>query len=585
MIRSASKRHGIFAGMEKKDNSVEIRLLLAFGLAGVVLFVSQYFLKPAAPPTPAVQTAGNQAQPAKPSEAASPVTADKPVPSAKPVNGKTPAAVAAKEIKADKEETVTVETNRYLVTFSNRGAVARSWILKSFKDSKGKPLDVVDQQSLGKVPDVFSVAFKGQAPATDINGQLFKMERSADGLGLTFDYSDGMLTAHKAFRFEAQDYLVKVTSNITASGAALLHSITWRGGFGDFTVISATAAQHTSRYDLTAEKLESQAVGDAKKGPISATGQYSFAAIEDAYFAAVFLPTDKVAIEQTTYADDIPNSEGKAEPHVGLGVGNNGLNQFSLFVGPKDTKLLEKVDPKLAQIVDWGWFGIIARPLFNILAWTSRELTHNYGWAIIVVTIGINFLLFPGRLSGIKSSKKMQAIQPQVKAINDKYKNLGMRDPRKSEQQQELMELYKKHDISVAGGCLPLLIQIPFLYAFYKVLSLSTEMRGAEWLWVSDLSRPETLALRALPLLLIITQFLQQKMTPPAPGMDPSQQKMMMMMPLVMGFMFYGASSGLVLYWLTGNIVGIGQQWILNKLTHTPAVETPKPGTSKKGRS
>jgi len=244
---------------------------------------------------------------------------------------------------------------------------------------------------------------------------------------------------------------------------------------------------------------------------------------------------------------------------------------------------LRRVDPKLEQVVDWGFFGIIAKPLFLVLNWTADHLAHNYGWAIVLVTVAINLVLFPLRISSMKSSKKMQALQPQIKAINEKYKNLSMRDPKKAEQNQEVMDLYKKNGVNPVGGCLPMLLQIPFLYAFYKVLSVSIEMRGAHWFWVADLSQPETLAIHILPILLVVTQFLTQRMTP-SPGMDPSQQKMMMIMPLVFGYMFYFASAGLVLYWLTGNVVGVAQQWLLNRSMPAPEAP-PAPLVKKKGRN
>jgi YidC/Oxa1 family membrane protein insertase len=170
----------------------------------------------------------------------------------------------------------------------------------------------------------------------------------------------------------------------------------------------------------------------------------------------------------------------------------------------------------------------------------------------------------------------MQALQPKVAAINAKYKELPMRDPRKTEQNTELMDLYKKNGVNPAGGCVPMALQIPFFIAFYKVLTVAIEMRGANWMWVHDLSQPETFALRILPIVLIVTQFLQQKMTP-NPGMDPAQQKMMLLMPLGLGYVFWFLSAGLVLYYLTSNLVGILQQLILNRGTPTltPVVAAP----------
>ena len=173
-----------------------------------------------------------------------------------------------------------------------------------------------------------------------------------------------------------------------------------------------------------------------------------------------------------------------------------------------------------------------------MLNWTADHLVHNYGWAIILVTVAINLLLFPLHFTSMKSSKKMQTLQPQIAAINAKYKDLSMRDPKKADQNQEIMDLYKREGVNPVGGCLPMVLQLPFFFAFYKVLSVAIELRGAHWLWVHDLSQPETLAIHVLPVMLIVTQFLTQKMTP-SPGVDPSQQKMMMVMPLVFGYMFY----------------------------------------------
>ena len=189
---------------------------------------------------------------------------------------------------------------------------------------------------------------------------------------------------------------------------------------------------------------------------------------------------------------------------------------------------------------------------------------RNFGWAIVVVTVAINFVLFPLKLSNMKSMRKMQALKPQIDTINARFKNIGLRDPKKGEQNEEVMALYKKHGVNPMGGCLPMLLQMPFFFAFYKVFTVSVEMRGAPWLWVTDLSQPEHWQIKILPLVMIASQFIMQKMTPQAGG-DPSQQKMMMFMPLVFGFMFYNFPSGLVLYYLTSNLVSMGQQWFFNK--------------------
>jgi YidC/Oxa1 family membrane protein insertase len=566
----------------KKEMSMEVRLLIAFGLMGLVLLVSQYFIKPAPAPTATKAGAAKSAQPVTAEAVLKPEPAPTPTPTPATATAAAKATEAVPEVKASAEETITVDTDLFHVVFSNRGAVVTSWVLKDYKDHAGKPLDLVYQPALARVPAPFAITFKGQAPV-DANKELFKADRSPDGMEVSFEFSDGRTLIKKSFHFEKKSYLVGVTSEVTQNGVPVPHLLTWRGGFGDPTVRNPTSVQHALYYDLPNTKLQVKQAKDAKSGPVSASGQFSFVGIEDSYFTAAFLPGEKSTVEETTFADTVPDAAGKDEQRVGVGVGGEGVNMLSLFVGPKDTDLLRKVNPRLEQLVDWGFFGVIAKPLFYVLNWTADHVSRSYGWAIVLVTLVINMLLFPLKISSMKSSKKMQSLQPQIKAINDKYKGISMKDPRKSEQNQEVMELYKKNGVNPVGGCLPMVLQIPFLYAFYKVLGVAIELRGAHFLWVTDLSQPETLAIHVLPIILVITQFAMQKMTP-SPGMDPTQQKMMMFMPLMFGYMFYFASAGLVLYWLTGNVVGIAQQWLLNK--SMPAVAPPPvKAVSRKGRS
>jgi len=403
-------------------------------------------------------------------------------------------------------------------------------------------------------------------------------------LGVDYEFSDGRVAARKSFRFRKDKYLCEVSTELAQVGVAVPHLLTWRGGFGDTTVQNAAATQHSLYFDLSAGKLVVEEAKVAKEGPVSRRGNYSFAGIEDSYFAAVALPRDGTSFEITTFSDQVPSSlDEKEQAHVGAGVGGDGRNQFSVYVGPKDIDLLRQIDPKLVQVVDFGWFGIIAKPLFLSLKWINDRWVHSYGWSIVLITVAINFLLLPLKLTSLKSMKKMQLLQPQVAAINERYKGISIRDPRKAQQNQEVMELYKKHGVNPLGGCMPMLLQIPFFIAFYKVLTVAIELRGADWLWVTDLSRPEHLPIRILPVAMIVSQFVMQKMTP-ATSPDPTQQRMMMLMPLILGFMFYGVSSGLVLYWLTSNLVGIAQQVLFNKTFYRQAPVTPvKPAAKKKG--
>src|SRR5579885_404135 len=559
---------------EKKELTMEVRLLLAFVLMGLVLFLTPYFYKQ--PPAPANKPAPAQVQPTSGQSGAGTTAAAIPPPSSE-------AAEVPGQIQAASEEAFTIDTDLYRVQFSNRGAVVRSWILKQYKDRENKPVDLVNTRALAKAPAPFSLYFKGQAPG-DFNNVLFQVQRP-DSLTVNFEFSDGKTEVKKSFKFGQKSYEVAISSEVLQNGGGVPHALEWRGGFGDQSVVNPANYENALFYDVTNAKLVVKPVKDAKDGPVSIAGQYSFAGLQDSYFAGVFLPEGRSLVELTEFADTVPNAAGAEEQRVGAAVGGEGSNRFTLFAGPKDYDLLGKINPKLETLVDWGWFVFLAKPLFIVLNWTADHIVHNYGWAIILVTIGINILLFPLKITSLKSSKKMQAIQPLVNQINEKYKGIPVRDPRQAQKNEELMDLYKKYGINPLGGCLPMLLQIPFFYAYYKVLQVAIEMRGASFLWVHDLSQPETLAIRILPVILVITQFVSQKMTPPSPGMDPAQQKMMMFMPLLFGYMFYFASAGLVLYWLTSNVVGIVQQWLLNRGTPAPVVDIPKPPAKKKNRN
>ena len=540
----------------KKELSVEMRLLLAFILMGAVLFTTPYFFTaPPPPPPPVTKVESTPAQPAPEQKAPQPAAAKETVASAS----------SAERISAQKEETVTVDTDLYRIVFGNRGAVVHSWTLKKYLDSNKKPLELVNTAAAPVVGFPFSHDYRNQKPSVDLNNMLYAVKRSDDGLEINFEFSDGKVSARKTFQFTRDSYKSKISTEVTDSGVPIPHLLQWRGGFGDMTIPSPVAAQHAVHYDAAADKLITTEGKEAKNGPVTLAGRFSFAGIEDIYFAALSLPGNGTT-ELKVFDDKAPTPTNPTPEELpGMAVGGGGVNGMALFVGPKDVEILKKVDPKLEAVVDFGWFTFIAKPLFLVMNWLTSNYIHNYGWSIIVMTIFINFALFPLKISSMKSMKKMPALQPQIAAINDKYKNVGMRDPRKQEQNQEVMALYQKHGVNPLGGCMPMALQMPFLFAFYKVFSIAIEMRGASWLWVSDLSQAETIPIHILPILMIATQFIMQKMTPTTTGGDPTQQKIMMFMPLMFGFMFYSASSGLVLYWLTGNVVNIAQQWFFNR--------------------
>ncbi len=563
--------------LPSEQPSFEKRLPLALALMMLVLLASQYFFKPVPAPKPAVQP--QQKVEVKPSTEAAPAA----------TATSTTAPPAATVSAAALTKTI-VDTDIYRVEFSNRGAVVNSWVLKKYQDNTGKPLELINPAAKD-LPQPFSIDTNGQTLPYDPNKVLYLPKVSNDGLMIEFDYSDGKAAVHKSFSFGKDLYLTDIQSSVTLNGNPVPHFLTWRGGFGDQKIRNAASVEHTIYYDPSGistnfilrpfgvhQPLQPGSADKKKDGSVT-TGPYMFAGLEDSFFASVALAPKNAQVEYKTFADDLaPAGEEKKVPHVGCGIMFGPQNEFTLFTGPKDVDMLSKINPKLVQLVDWGTFGIIAKPLFLWLNWVHDHWTGNYGWAIILVTLIINLALFPLRLTSLKSARKMQKLQPEIKRLNEKYKNISISDPRKQEQNQEVMALYKREGVNPVGGCLPMILQLPFFYAFYRVLSIAIELRHAPWLWVTDLSSPESIALHVLPLVLVGTQFLSQRMTPAA-GVDPAQQRMMMFMPLMFGFMFYWASAGLVLYWLTGNLVGIGQQLIINRFMPTAPPPPPPPKT------
>lgn len=564
---------------------MESRFLMFFLLMMVVLSITQYFYKPPVQPPVAAKktdTAPTQVKPEPPASVAGAA------PTAKPseVPPVAPTAASAETI-------ITIDTGVSKVVLSNRGGgTARTWVLSNFKDVSDKPLEVIGQAGKGTIPPPLSFEFKNTKPVVDLNQVLFTQKVSPDGLGVEYEYSNGTVVAKKTLQFKKDSYVAELTSEITQNGMMIPHYIGWRGGFGDASVAKYYGVQKAVVYDsngkgwfsLTPGKLDMKEPKDSKDGPLASSGNFTFAGLQDQYFGLAFLPKGN-SVEMLAFGDKlkVPGTEDE-EYHAGAAVGGDGLNRFALFNGPKDLDILRAANPKLESIMEWGFFGVVAKPLFLVMNWAFHNVTHNWGWAIVLVTLVINIALFPFRLTSLKSAKKSAGLQPEMARIKEKYKGMSISDPRKAEENQEVMALYKKHGINPVGGCLPMMLQMPVLFAFYTVLANIIEMRGASWLWVHDLSRPETLALRVLPIVLLGTQFLTQSMTPPSPGMDPSQQKMMKFMPLIFGYIFYFQASGLVLYWLTGNLVGILSQYVTNKMMPqtAPAVIDVKPIARKK---
>jgi YidC/Oxa1 family membrane protein insertase len=313
--------------------------------------------------------------------------------------------------------------------------------------------------------------------------------------------------------------------------------------------------------------------------------------IEDRYFVAAFLPPNGAAsgtlqtrywsVPRTVKATK-PEDKDSEEPvpQVATAASSQPL-ALRLYVGPKDYDELKKMNPPLSALVNFGWLEFIADPLFHGLKWL-RSYIPNWGWAIVVLTLVINMLLFPLRISSYRTTLKMQRVAPEVKAIQEKYKKYSLRDPRKAEMNKEVMAVYAREKINPVGGCFQMFLQMPIWIGLNRALSYAIEMRHATWLWVTDLSAKDPYFI--LPILMGVSMYLVSKMTPMTTT-DPQQAAMMKVMPVMMAgmFVFFPISSGLALYILTSSLVGILQQWWLNRLHPLPApAAKPARGKGKK---
>jgi YidC/Oxa1 family membrane protein insertase len=320
------------------------------------------------------------------------------------------------------------------------------------------------------------------------------------------------------------------------------------------------------------------------------TGTFDFAGIEDLYFTAAFLPPfdarGNVAdvpftVTGWTYSHET-SVDGKTEteivPQMSVGLAAPGPLDLRIYAGPKSVDGLKAVRPPLNSLVQFGWWGFIAEPLFYSLMWLHRYVS-NYGWAIVLITVAINMVMFPLKVKSMRAMLKMQKVAPEVKVIQEKYKKYSMRDPRKAEMNKEVMAVYSREGINPLGSCWPTLIQMPIWFGLYRMLANTIELRHTPWFgWIHDLSAHDPYFI--LPAVMAVSMYFMQKMTP-TPGMDPAQAKMMAVTPLIFGGMFALYPSGLSVYILTSNIVGIGQQWYLYRTSPPPPKPSRGPGKKK----
>jgi YidC/Oxa1 family membrane protein insertase len=559
----------------QSEGGNEQRFLLVFLLMAAVIFGSQLLIRkyaPQQPPSSAHPAQSAQTTPAPSSPPVATPAQTTPTPAARRPSA---TALAATKMAASETETV-VENSLYRITFTNRGAQVKSWVLKKFSDDQGRELDLVNPVASAKFGNPLSLWTYDEAQRSKLNSALYVASVSGTltaPTDLAFEYSDSGLVVRKAFHFD-HSYVVQVETSVFSNDRPVYAFPSWPAGFGDQTTFPSYATgQFEYQFNQDTEHVNVKKIS----GGSTLHGTFNWAGASSSYFGALFIPDSPENLNVVTLRNsvEIPPDPGKPNETkptdvVGVAVGHPGESKGKLFVGPKSLEALESVSvptingaPKdLRSVVDFGWFGIIARPLFIWLRWTQGYV-KNWGWAIVLQTLVITLLLLPLRIYQMKSALKMQRLQPEMKAIQEKYKKYSMRDPRKQEMNKEVAALYKTHGVNPVSGCLPLLLQMPFLIAYYKMLNAAIELRQAHWLWIHDLSARDPFLI--LPAIMVVSMFVMQKMTPQA-GMDPSQQKMMnIMMPAMMGFIFYNLAAGLNLYYAESNLIMIAQQWIMNK--------------------
>ncbi len=560
----------------------EKRLMLVFLLTFIVMlafqpFLKKYFPQPAAPRQ-------QQAQPVQTQAAAAATAPAAPV--AKPV---VPASAVTKQA-ASETETV-IENDLYRITFTNRGAQVKSWILKKFNnDAQNGPLDLVNAAAAQKFGYPLSLRTYDDSLNAKLSSALYVPSRAGQQTSpttLTFEYADQDVSVRKTFSFD-ESYTVTVATDVTSKGSEIAALPAWPAGFGSQTTPAFYASALIDyQFNKNIERLPIRCgftiiskCTDISGGK-TILGPFHWAGPTDQYFAAVFIPDDPNSAAMVTLRNGMSVARDPQKPEskevvnvdvIGAAVGNlHGPTSERIFVGPKELEVLQKVsvpgvsgaDNDLNGLVDFGTFGIIAKPLFVWLKWTYRHMVPNWGWAIVLQTLILSLALLPLRITQMKSMLKMQRVAPQIKAIQEKYKKYSLRDPRKAPMNEEIAALYKKEGVNPAGGCLPMIIQLPFLYAYYKMLAIALELRHAHWLWIHDLSAADPIFL--LPIFMVVSMLVTQKMTPQT-GMDPAQQRMLtLMMPLMMGFIFFRLPAGLNLYYAEANLIQIAQQAVMNR--------------------
>ncbi|QGY38770.1 membrane protein insertase YidC [Pseudodesulfovibrio cashew] len=538
------------------DKQEKIRLVIAMALSAVVIFGWSYFMGP---------SAEEKAEMARKAAEAEKKTAA--LTQQAPETKAAPAAPASAFVPSE-GVTVKVDTPLYTAVFNSQGGILEKFILKNYKDSieKDSPnVDLIGENAFAKGPLGLFLSRGGDDQVhTWLHGQW-----SFDGSDINLDQGTKTLTftgqvhgfrIERVLTFHADTYLVEENTKVTNLNATGVE-----GGIS-YTAAAKSMSAEDNRYNptkvayMTSDAREEVTDReDLQKDGLTATGDLKWGVIESNYFMFAVLPGSSESALSAGYQDDVfrmaVNEEATFMPNVAKTF------KASYFIGPTDRDMLAKMPNQLADVVNFGWFDFLAKPLLIGLNFFYKYV-GNYGVAIIILTIIIKMIFWPLSQKSYASMEKMKKLQPMVNKLREKYGD------DKQRLNQETMALYKTYKVNPMGGCLPMVVQIPVFFGLYKALLGAVELRHAPFIahvpftdlpWLADLSAKDPYYIT--PIIMGASMFLQQKMTPNAG--DPTQQKIMLFMPLVFTFMFLQFPSGLVIYWLLNNILSIGQQLMI----------------------
>jgi len=546
---------------------MEKRLILAFALTILVFIGFQHFqqqsMEKAIPTQPPVQPAAQTAAAGTPALAT-------------PVEEPAQVAATTEGDTVSSTQSIVVQGELYRAVLDNRGAVLTSWELSKYKSAQHKNFEMIAANHNGAVrlfpgalvfeDEKLTALANGENYQITINGEPYDGAAVVPPATVALTLKRGAFLMEKTFRFEKDSCILDVTSDFSMDGKPVAGRFFLGQDIGPEQehLLSTTKLEVAYFAD---GKVRREGPPDDEKEIKKVEGSIRWVGLDMQYFTMIAIP--EAPLPHFDIQKRLTKTLGVDGKQVDrdllkIMMPANGSLKCQIYLGAKNQEDLKEVkSADITVIVNYGMFSIIVYPLLASLRWIY-QFVHNYGYAIIILTFLLSLLLFPFRLKQIISMKRMSVVQPKVKAIQEKYRKYKKTDPKRAEMNQEIMALYKQHNVNPLGGCLPLLLQMPLLFAFYSLLAYSIELRQAPFIfWINDLSVKDPFYV--LPIVMGITAFISQKMTPMSPGMDPTQAKVMMVMPVVFTVMFINLSSGLNLYFLCSNIFQVGFQKIAER--------------------